>query len=218
MVNHQLLLFVLVLTVGGVCLFAAYVLYSMFMPTRGRRIGRYSHPKKALLVLDIQESGGAREMPFPARTPLGRMITTVNSLIDSFNGSGNEVLYVRQVFSSDFITRLHGGRILPGRLEPRHCRWLKVVNGNDFKKNRTDAFANKNLERYLIEHQVDEIYLVGLDAAFCVYYTARGALNRGYRVTVVRDGILTGRDMVKVLARYRRRGIAVVDGSELVIC
>lgn len=192
-----------------------YILRNMFIPTRGRRIGNYAAPTRALLVLDIQESGHAPDLPFPAGTKLGRMITSVNRLIDCFGATGGQVAYIRQVFSNNFVTRLHGGRILAGRLEPRICRWVKVVNGNDFAKNRTDAFSNRQLERFLIERQVDELFLVGLDAAFCVYYTALGALNRGYRVTVVSDAVMTGREMNKVLERYQRKGIAVISSAEL---
>jgi nicotinamidase-related amidase len=198
-----------------VLLFGIYLARSMFIPTRGVRIDTYTSPKKALLVLDIQESGAAPDVAFPAQTPLGKMITSVNKLINCFDSTGQEVIYIRQVFRSSLLTRLHGGRILAGQMEPRLSRWLNIVNGNDFPKNRTDAFSNRQLEHFLIERQVNELYLVGLDAAFCVYYTALGALSRGYRVTVVSDGVMTGRDMGKVLERYSAHNIAVISSAEL---
>jgi nicotinamidase-related amidase len=100
-------------------------------------------------------------------------------------------------------------------MEPRICRWVSIVNTNDFAKNRTDAFSNRKLEQFLIDHHVDEIFLVGLDAAFCVYYTALGALNRGYRVTVVTDAVMTRRDMNQVLKRYLEKGITVMNSQEV---
>jgi len=144
------------------------------------------------------------------------MVQSVNRLIDTFDRSGQEVIYVRQVFTNSLITRLHGGRILAGRMEPRICRWVNVVNKNDFAKNRTDAFSNRKLEQFLIDRQVDELFLVGLDAAFCVYYTALGALNRGYRVTVVSDAVMTGRDMGRVQRRYHEKGISIMDSQEVI--
>lgn len=190
---------------------AAALVRGMFIPTRGKKIGSYANPRKALLVLDVQESGGGgvRSGPFEA------MIATINVLIEQFSRTGMEVAYIRQVFDNDLIVRLHGGRILSGRLEPRLDPRLAVVNRNDFRKNRTDAFANKRLDEFLVDRQVDELYLVGVDAAFCVYYTARGALNRGYRVTVVRDAVLSRRPLTEVLARYERRGIAVATSREV---
>lgn len=210
---------ILLAVLAGLALLSGlFVARNMFIPTRGKRINSYPDPTKALLVLDIQESGGVKPaaMPLPAQTPFGRMIAAVNRLIGCFDSAGLEVAYVRQVFSSNLISRLHGGRILAGRLEPRICRWVKVVNGNDFAKDRTDAFSNQQLEQLLIDRQVEQIFLVGLDAAFCVYYTALGALNRGYRVTVVTDAVVTGRDMARVLKRYRDKGIAVMDSRDVV--
>ncbi|ABQ24384.1 cysteine hydrolase family protein [Geotalea uraniireducens] len=199
-------------------LFGLFVMRNMFIPTKGKRIEAYPHPTKALLVMDIQESGGGsnrQSIPLSTSTPLGAMIAASNRVIDWFDQAGMEVAYIRQVFGNDLITRLHGGRILAGRLEPRIDRRIMIINNNDFKKNRTDAFSNPKLEQFLIARQVDEVFLVGLDAAFCVYYTALGALNRGYKVTVIQDAVLTGRDMAKVLERYRQNGIRIINSREL---
>jgi nicotinamidase-related amidase len=218
------LLFLVTVVLAGIfsfaILFALYVLRNMFIPTRGKQIANYQNPTRALLVMDIQESGGNKQASaraLPVNTPFGKMIQSVNRLIGSFDGAGQEVVYVRQVFSSKIITRLHGGRILAGRMEPRICRWINIVNNNDFAKNRTDAFSNRQLEQFLIDHQVDEIFLVGLDAAFCVYYTALGALQRGYRVTVVTDAVMTGRNINRVLQRYHKKRIAVMNSQEIVM-
>lgn len=203
-----------------VLFFALYVLKNMFIHTRGKRIGSYPKPTKVLLVMDIQESGGSKQStlsPIPATTPFGKMVQSVNQLIEGFDGSGQEVAYVRQVFSSSLVTRLHGGRILAGMMEPRICRWVKVINNNDFAKNRTDAFSNRKLEQFLINHQVDEIFLVGLDAAFCVYYTALGALNRGYKVTVISDAVMTGRNHEQTLKRFREKKITVTNSKEVLL-
>jgi nicotinamidase-related amidase len=208
-------LIVLAILAGLAALLGLYVLWSMFLPTRGKRIADYPNPGKALLVLDIQESGNKAPHPFPTGTRLGNMIEAVNRLIECFDNSDREVAYIRQVFSSNFISRLHGGRILAGRMEPRISRWVKVINGNDFAKNRTDAFSNRKMDQYLRDHQVNEVFLVGLDAAFCVYYTALGALNRGYKVTVVTDAVMSGRDMATILNRYRTKGITVMNSQEV---
>jgi len=66
-----------------------------------------------------------------------------------------------------------------------------VINGNDFTKRISDSFSNPQLDAFLIRNRVDELYLVGLDASYCVHKTALGALNRGYKVTVVDDAVLS---------------------------
>jgi len=210
----------LIISIILALLFIAAIIRNMFMPTQGKRIVSYPQPTRALLVMDIQESGGMANSvtgPLPTTTPFGKMIQTVNNLIEFFDHAGLEVAYVRQVFSNNFITRLHSGRILAGRMEPRICRWVSVVNNNDFAKNRTDAFSCRKLEQFLIDRQVNEIFLVGLDAAFCVYYTALGALQRGYKVTVITDAVMSGKDMEHALKRYHEKGIAAQNSQEVIL-
>ena len=205
---------VLATLIAAPLLAGALLMYrSMFMATRGKRIADYPEPRKALVVLDIQEgySGTAARLPVTAPPPHG-MLATVNRLIDRAAETGMEVAYIRQVFSNNLFVRLHGGR-RQGRviIDQR----IKVINGNDFEKNRTDAFSNRQFEQLLVDRQVNELYLVGVDAAYCVMYTALGALQRGYRVTVVRDAVMSRMALPEVLERYRRRGIAVITSDEV---
>lgn len=190
------------------------MLRSMFMATRGRKIAAYTNPRKALVVLDIQEGYAGTNARLPVtRPPTGGLLFIVNNLIDKAAETGMEVAYIRQVFSNNLFVRLHGGR-RQGRVIID--RRIKMINQNDFEKNRTDAFSSKQFEQFLIDNQVNELYLVGVDAAYCVYYTALGALNRGYRVTVVTDAVLSRKKMDAVLERYRRKGIAVITSEQLI--
>ncbi len=197
-----------------VCMAAAMMFRSMFIATRGKKIGSYQHPRKALVVLDIQEgySGTNARQPVTAPPTTG-MLATVNRLIDMASESAMEVAYIRQVFSNNLFVRLHGGRRVGKVIIDRR---IKVINGNDFEKNRTDAFSSRPFEQLLIDRHVDELYLVGVDAAFCVYYTACGALNRGYRVVVVTDAVASRNNMEDVLERYRRKGIGVITSEQLI--
>ncbi len=209
--------FILVLAAGVVASFLMGVLMmyrSMYMATRGKKIADYPAPRKALVVLDIQEgySGTAARQPVTATPPHG-MFATVNRLIDRAAETGMEVAYIRQVFSKNLFVRLHGGRSVGMVIIDRR---IKVINGNDFDKNRTDAFSNRHFEQLLIDRQVNELFLVGVDAAYCVYYTALGALQRGYRVTVIRDAVASRKAMTGVLERYRRRGITIITSDELI--
>ncbi len=183
------------------------------MATRGKRIAGYPDPRSALVVLDLQEGYAGTNSRQPVTIPpTNGLIATVNRLIDGAAASGMEVAYVRQVFGNNLFVRLHGGK-RQGRIIVD--RRIRLINSNDFEKNRTDAFSNGEFERLLINRQVNELYLVGVDAAFCVYYTALGALNRGYKVTVVTDAVRSRNDMARVLERYRRKGIGVITSEEL---
>jgi nicotinamidase-related amidase len=186
---------------------------SMFVATRGKKIQAYPAPRKALFVLDIQEGyGGANPRQPATAPPEGGLLATVNSLIAMAVETDMEVVYVRQVFSNNLFVRLHGGRKVGRVIVDRR---ITRINDNDFEKNRTDAFSSRDLEQFLVDHQVSELYLTGVDAAYCVFYTALGALNRGYTVTVVLDAVATRSDMSKIMERYKREGIGVVTSREL---
>jgi len=210
----KLFLIVLAAIAAIAALAGLMMLRSMFMATRGRKIADYANPRKALVVLDIQEgfSGTAARQPV-TRPPTSGMLFIVNSLIDEAAEAGMKVAYIRQVFSNNMFVRLHGGR-RQGRV--MIDRRIKVINENDFEKNRTDAFSYRQFEQFLIDNHVNELYLVGVDAAYCVYYTALGALNRGYKVTVITDAVLSRKDMSMVIERYRRKGIAVITSEQLI--
>lgn len=193
---------------------AAMMYRSMFIATKGRKIATYPTPRKALIVLDIQEgySGTSGRQPVTAPPATG-LIATVNRLIATAAETDMEVAYIRQVFSNNFFIRLHGGR-RAGKV--RIDRRITVINDNDFEKNRTDAFSNRQFEQLLIDGQVNELYLTGVDAAYCVYYTALGALNRGYQVTVITDAVASRDRMHRVLEKYRHKGIAVTSSEQLI--
>lgn len=209
------------LVVCGIVLFIAVIagltMYrSMFVATRGKKIQAYQAPRKALLVLDLQEGYGGTNPRQPATAPAsGGLLGTVNRLIGKAAETGMEVCYVRQVFSNNLFVRMHGGRRVDKVIVDRR---IVKINDRDFEKNRTDAFSNGALEQFLIDRQVNELYLTGVDAAYCVYYTAIGAINRGYKVSVVLDAVATRSDMNRIMERYKRKGIGTVTSRELLEC
>jgi nicotinamidase-related amidase len=208
-----MLVSLLALMLVFLCTAALMVFRGMFMATKGKRISTYDNPRAALVVLDIQEGYAGTGTPQPVATPQGSgLIATVNRIIDQAAATGMEVAYVRQVFGHNLIVRLHGGRSQGRVIIDRR---LRIINDNDFAKNRTDAFSNRQFEQFLIDRQVNELYLVGVDAAYCVLYTALGALQRGYRVTVVSDAVRSRQPMARVMERYRRHGIAVTTSDRL---
>jgi nicotinamidase-related amidase len=193
--------------------FGAFMARSMYLPTRGRRIDRYPAPRRALLVLDLQEGYAptATRQPVMALPSTG-LFGAVNRLVAWASVSGVEIGYVTQVFGAGWLVRLHGGRST-GRVVVD--RRVAQLGGPVFEKNRTDAFASRPLTAWLEERQVDELLLTGVDAAYCVTMTARGALNRGYRVSVVKDAVASRHPLARVLERLQRRGVRLVESAEL---
>jgi nicotinamidase-related amidase len=193
--------------------FGGLMFRSMYLPTRGRQIGRRASPRRALLVLDLQEGYAptARRQPVTSLPSTG-LFGAVNRLVAWGQASGVEVGYVTQHFDAGWLVRLHGGRRAGPMVVDRRVLQL---GGPVFQKRRTDAFASRPLEAWLEAHGVDEVILAGVDAAYCVTMTARGALQRGYRVTVVEDAVASRHPLPPVLAKLTRRGVKVVGSGAL---
>jgi nicotinamidase-related amidase len=193
------------------------VVKKIYTPTQGKKISAYPNPRKALLVIDVQEDYTGLKGKQPVLfSGVEDRIATINRLIDHASKSGMKVAYIRQLFDDNFIVRLLGGRTIEGQPGSDLDSRIRIVNQNDFTKKISDAFSNPRLDAFLVQNQVDELYLVGLDAAYCVYNTALGARNRGYKVTAISDAIMTRKDMNDVLRWYEKDGILLASSKEVI--
>lgn len=192
------------------------VMKTFFTPTKGAKIAAYANPQKALLVIDVQEdyTGLKGKQPILYKN-VEPQIAVINTLIDKASKSDARVIYIRQIFDDNFLSQLLGGRTIEGKPGTELDSRINVVSKYDFTKKFSDAFSNPQLDEFLIRNQVNELYLVGLDAAYCVHNTARGALNRGYKVTIVKDAIMSRKNMSDILRQYEQEGIFLTSGAEL---
>jgi nicotinamidase/pyrazinamidase len=210
----------IVLSLATVAVILAVVVFlfmkKIFTPTMGQKIAAYANPRKALLVIDVQEDftglKGKQPVPYNGVEP---QIAVINNLIDGAAKAGLKVVYIRHMYDDNFVTRLVLRRDIEGTPGTEMDARIKIVNRNDFTKKLSDAFSNPRLDEFMIINQVNEVYLVGLDAAYCVYNTARGALNRGYKVTVVKDAIMTRKNQNDVLKQYGQDGISTTSSAEI---
>lgn len=211
---------VIVLSLAGVIVilgaFTFVFMKKMFTPTQGAKIAAYARPTKALLVIDVQEDfmglKGKQPVLYKSVEP---QIAAINGLIERATKAGLKIAYVRHMYDNNVLTRLLIGRDLEGMPGTETDARIKIVSKNDFTKKISDAFSNPRLDDFLTANKVNELYLVGLDAAYCVYNTAKGALNRGYKVTVVTDAVMTRKDLNDVLKRYEKEGIPFTSSREI---
>ncbi len=206
---------------AGTVLLAAVVLFALVFrgmrPTTGPRIGNYPAPRTALLIIDIQEDYTGPQARKPYRDG-DRIVKVSNALLAQARAKGAAVVYIQNVVSNPVMSALMGGINAPGAPGTEMDRRLiKVPGSMTFTKSRSDAFSNPALVAYLRENQVDRVLITGLDGTYCVNATARGALNRGYRVTLFRDGIATesGKSMEKLAQSWREAGAQVRTGAEM---
>lgn len=190
------------------------------LPTHGEKIANYKNPNSALLVIDIQEdlTGKRAKSPYPYSNS-EVFIDNVNSIIDIALEKSFQVIYIKQEFKNSFEDiLLSKGILINGHAGTQFDSRLKLKSQNIFSKRQSDAFSNLELEKFLEKNQINHLYIIGLDANMCVYKTAKGGLNRNYKVTAIENGIIT-LDMNKmnsILEKYKKNKISVINSIDFI--
>jgi nicotinamidase/pyrazinamidase len=193
----------------------------MASPTKGLAIQKYSSPRKALCIIDLQEdvTGSTATSPFPYKNS-SELVTTVNDLIKRAIEKNVFIIILDQEFDGLLGTlwsRLFvGGRLLKGHSGTKTDKRLAVESFPVIYKPKGDGFSNPDLDKYLIKNQINELYLVGADGEFCVLLTAEGARNRGYTVTIMEDalGIMNENKRENIFEKYDKNGINVINSKD----
>lgn len=191
-------------------------------PTKGSKIADYNKPCKALMVIDVQEdyTGKTAKHPYPYEKSQ-EVISTINQMILQARDNDVKVIYVKQEFSN-FLGKsiskvfLNGTAIKGNPGTEIDSRITLLSPTNIFEKLIGDAFSNPELNNFLIKNSINELYLVGLDAEYCVHKTALGAMYRGYKVNMVTDAILlmAQNKWDKLLNLYIKEGLTLVKSND----
>ena len=191
-----------------------FFFYLTMRPTTGPQIDAYSTPRTALLIIDIQEDYTGPQAKKRYRDG-DRIVAASNILLEQARLKGMPVVYIENVIDNPLIKLFAGGVNAPGAPgTAMDRRLLKIPAAGTFTKNRPDAFSNPELDAFLRRNQVNRLLVTGLDGAYCVNATTRGALNRGYKVTLFTEGIATesGKSMDKLTQGWREAGAEVKAG------
>ncbi|HHY09357.1 MAG TPA: cysteine hydrolase [Firmicutes bacterium] len=146
---------------------------------------------KALLVIDMLKDFIAEDGALTTGEAGREIIGFINEKIGEFRKEGFPIIFVCDnheeddkefdMFPPHCIAGTRGSEIID-ELEQREED--KII-----KKRRYSAFYGTDLDLYLREKGVGEIYLVGVNTNICVLYTAADARNINYQVTVYKNGV-----------------------------
>lgn len=185
--------------------------------SEGEPIANYENGKSALLVIDIQE-GTTGECPMNPvyHENSDSYIAAVNDLIQYFKERESAIVYVRSEITNPLINVLNNS-FAKGSVGAQLDKRLNIASDMIVVKSRNDAFINTQLDSLLVDNQINELYVVGLDAAYCVNKTVEAAQNRKYKVTLINEGILSESTAMKdsMLTNYIDRGVQIVKMKEL---
>lgn len=174
---------------------------------------------RALLIVDLQNDfcpGGKLAVPEG-----DKIVPVVNQLMDKF-----ELVLA----SKDW----HPQESKHFDKWPTHC--LKETEGADFHPglksenidivllkgtgNKDDGYSsfeatNYDLENFLKEKGVSELYITGLATEYCVKATALDAARKGFKVYVVREGVkgIDEEDVEVAIKEMEEEGITFTSGS-----
>ena len=186
--------------------------------TEGIPIENYHSDNSALVIIDIQEyTTGVVSINEFFKNEADDLILKINRITEKSYENGILVIYIRSEISNLLINLINSSASV-GSLGAQLDARLKIVSDFIIPKEKQDAFSNPKLDSILIKNEISRLFVVGLDAAFCVNSTIEGARNRGYKVVAISDAIISDPDTVKIqmLEEYTDRGVDILDTKEFI--
>ena len=177
---------------------------------------RLDSRRTALLVIDLQNcTTGDRSTNEYYRMNSEELIGRVNSIIMAADMHKLQVIYIRSETSNPFINILNNS-MAKGSFSADLDERLFVTTKYIVSKDRKDAFCNPILDSILLRHEVNKLYITGLDAAHCVNSTILGAQNRDYEIIVLSDAVISKSDEMldQMLEEYKSRGLILKSTNE----
>ena len=143
---------------------------------------------EALFVIDMQKGSFKNVKRFNAN----KVIRNINTLAQKFRENGHVVIFIQHDGSMQ-------GDFLPNTEDWEIIDKLVVAKSDvKFSKTANDAFYQTDLNRFLQDQNINNIYITGCATDYCVNATIHSALTKDYSITVVGDGHTTAdRPMVK---------------------
>lgn len=181
-------------------------------------------PKQALIVVDVQNDfcpGGTLAVPHG-----DEVVEPLNKKIDEFLERGAPVFKSRDwhpattkhfaayggVWPAHCVQNTKGAEFYPAlRDDPR----IKVISKGLGDTDCYSAFDETDLDSQLRQQNVEEVIVGGLATDYCVKNTALDALNRGFKVKVLKDAIravdLQRGDGERAIEEMRAAGAEIVS-------
>ncbi|MGX4685436.1 isochorismatase family cysteine hydrolase [Vagococcus sp. JNUCC 83] len=130
---------------------------------------------KSLVVIDIQND---------ITKNYKEVIHNINNAVDWAFDNKMRIIYIKHEDVSPkaryFKPNTFGAELTPD---------LKVVSKNIFTKNKQNALTCEDFKEFIDKHQINEFYIAGGDACFCIKSTCYNLRKNNFQVTVLTDCI-----------------------------
>lgn len=174
--------------------------------------------RKALLVIDVQENllrpTSAIHMD-TARIHL--FLESVNASVEKFHKLNYPVYYMVNEWSNPIQNLVTGNVCKKGAPGTGLDKRLQLVGNKIYTKSVPNSFSNMQLANQIKCDSVQELYVTGLMAEGCVKGTAKGALKKNLKVTVIKEALGSKNEAQKQKSMdfYNRRGINIITIDEI---
>ncbi|MGN2370122.1 MULTISPECIES: isochorismatase family protein [unclassified Clostridium] len=145
--------------------------------------------EKALLVIDMQNFCVGKNQAALFKYKNLELIKNVNMIISEYEPQN--VYYIVNIMEDNLSNKCAPFKAFAGSYEADIVSDLSVVNNKIFKKYESNAFSNKKLIEELMNSNITEVEIVGVDGGGCVALTAFAALELGFKVIMNTRGIGT---------------------------
>lgn len=212
--------------IGAVVLFVGIVIINIIVLVRnepivskGQPIGNYEKGNCALLIVDIQEVITGEYSIYPSlQENSEKLIDKINQVVDSFKMHSYPVIYVRSEIANPFINLVNDS-YAKGSPGVKFDKRLKMISNLEVVKTGKDSFRKTMLDEILTRNKVNELYVVGLDAAECVDATIQAAQYRKYKVNVIKEAVISKSKRMtdSMMVCFKDRGVRVVRSDSLAL-
>lgn len=183
--------------------------------TEGIPITKTGSGHTALLVIDIQEgTTGESSYIEGYKKQSERLIRNVNQIVEEALRKNWSVIYIQSEVVNPLINLINN-TMARGSEGAKLDKRLSINSDLIVTKLKNDSFLKTNLDQILQKNRTEKLVMVGLDAEHCVYSAIQAALNRGYEVAVIPEGIIAGEEDVKkrMLGEYRKLGVEIIEAE-----
>lgn len=197
---------------------AAVLILLLWLGNGVRRIGSVSAGEtiqerggSALLLIDLQSVFWERG-PYSDAAKESAAAAILEE-VEAAQAQNHPVIAVRQEWSipsTRAVARLMmKGQAIQGSDGTEIAEQFSALPEYVIVKRVQDAFETGELDGLLERLDVGKLRLAGLDLNYCVQKTALAAINRGYDVTVVKDGTLSAAPTERAEKQMSSAGVTI---------
>jgi len=194
--------------------------YRLFSKTyKGVHVDSIVNKDLAFLIIDIQndltQPNGKVHVE---QNQVSQIIPNINKISGILNDINIDIVYISHEYQSLFFKVILKNALAAKSDGANFDERLRIHGTAIFIKNYMDPFSNKQLQQYLNSKNIGNLLISGIDANYCINKTVLSAIQKGYNVTVVGDGIAGSSDNIrtKKLVDYQNFGANIVETAKII--